>query len=130
MRIDELQDMLLFVRNAYEAYTKAPDELKRLFLGIYWDRFEVGDKKIQTVLPTPIIRSLLYAENLVFTDKYKKITGPKIITDMTVEFTPVVAGKNKPLIIPKNQKSRQNAETFEVISNQPNSVILDTVWGG
>jgi len=129
MRIDELQDMLLFVRNAYEAYTKAPDELKRLFLGIYWDRFEVGDKKIQTVLPTPIIRSLLYAENLVFTDKYKKITDPKIITDMTVEFTPVVAGKNKPLIIPKNQKSRQNAETFEVISNQPKSVILDTVWG-
>ena len=40
------------------------------------------------------------------------------------------AGKNKPLMIPKNQKSRQNAETFEVISNQPDSVILDTVWGG
>ena len=129
MRIDELQDVLLFVRNAYEAYTKAPDEMKRLFLGLYWDRFEVADKKIQTVLPTPIIRGLMYAEDLVFTKKYQEITGPKIITDMAVEFTPVVAGKNKPLMIPKTQKSRQNAETFEVISNQPNSVILDTVWG-
>jgi hypothetical protein len=130
MRIDELQDVLLFVRNAYEAYTKAPDEMKRLFLGLYWDRFEVGDKKIQTVLPTPIIRSLMYAENLVFTDKYKKIIGPKIITDLAVEFTPFVAGKSKPLVAPKTQKSRQIAEIPAMISNQPNSVILDTVWGG
>ena len=131
LRVDELQDVLLFVRNAYEAYTKAPDEMKRLFLGLYWDRFEVTDKKVVTVLPTPIIRGLMQAEDMVFTKKYQEIREPKIITDMTVEFTPVVAGKSKPkMIAPKTQKSRRNAEIPVMVSNQPDSVILDTVWGG
>ena len=129
MRIDELQDMLLFVRNAYEAYTKSPDEMKRLFLGLYWERFEVADKKIQTVIPSPIIRGLMQAEDMVFTKKYKEITGPRIITDLAVEFTPFIAGKSKSKIAPKTQKSRQIAEIPAMISNQPNSVILDTVWG-
>ena len=130
MRIDELQDVLLFARNAYEAFVKAPAELQRLFLGLYWDRFEVTDKKVVTVLPTPIIRGLMMAEDMVFTEKYKEIREPKIITDMAVEFTPVVAGKSKPtMIAPKTQKSRRNAEIPVMVSNQPDSVILDTVWG-
>ena len=131
MRIDELQDVLLFARNAYEAFVKAPAELQRLFLGLYWDRFEVTDKKVVTVLPTPIIRGLMMAEDMVFTKKYQEIREPKIITDMTVEFTPVVAGKSKPkMIAPKTQKSRHNAEIPVMVPNQPESVILDTVWGG
>lgn len=131
MRIDELQDVLLFARNAYEAFVKAPAELQRLFLGLYWDRFEVTDKKVVIVLPTPIIRGLMMAEDMVFTKKYQEIREPKIITDMTVEFTPVVAGKSKPkMIAPKTQKSRHNAEIPVMVSNQPDSVILDTVWGG
>ncbi len=49
---------------------------------------------------------------------------------MTVEFTPAVAGKSKPkMIAPKIQKSRHNAEIPVMVSNQPESVILDTVWG-
>ena len=103
--------------------------MKRLFLGLYWERFEVADKKIQTVIPSPIIRGLIQAEDMVFTKKYKEITGPRIITDLAVEFTPFVAGKLKSKIAPKTQKSRQIAEIPAMISNQPNSVILDTVWG-
>ncbi|MDO8424566.1 MAG: AAA family ATPase, partial [bacterium] len=129
MRIDELQDVLLFARNAYEAFVKAPAELQRLFLGLYWDRFEVTDKKVVTVLPTPIIRGLMLAEDMVFTKKYQEIREPRIITDMTVEFTAVVAGKSKSKLAPKTQKSRRNAEIPVMVSNQPDSVILDTVWG-
>ena len=129
LRIDELQDVLLFVRNAYEAFVKSPDEMKRLFLGLYWDRFEVTDKKVVTVIPTPIIRALMQAENMVFTKKYQEIKEPRIVTDMAVEFTPVIAGKSKSKIAPKTQKSRQIAEIPAMISNQPDSVILDTVWG-
>ena len=61
-------------------------------------------------MPSPIIRGMMQAENMAFTKKYKEITGPRIITD-------------------KTQKSRQIAEIPAMISNQPNSVILDTVWG-
>lgn len=129
MRIDELQDMLLFVRSAYEAYEVSG-----------WDETIIpwpllgeirGDRqKIQTVMPSPIIRGMMQAENMAFTKKYKEITGPRIITDLAVEFTPFIAGKSKSKIAPKTQKSRQIAEIPAMISNQPNSVILDTVWGG
>ena len=71
----------------------------------------------------------MQAEDMVFTKKYKEIREPKILTDMTVEFTPVATGKSKPKIAPKTQKSRRNAETPVMVSNQPSSVILDTVWG-
>ena len=130
MRIDELQDILLFVRNAYEAYMKAPNEMKRLFLGLYWERFKVTDKKAVTVIPSPIIRALMQAEGLVFTNKYKEGQIPRIVTDMAVEFSPVVAGKSKSKVAPKTQKSRHKVETFEVASNKPSAVILDTVRGG
>ena len=69
------------------------------------------------------------AEDMVFTKKYQEIREPRIITDMTVEFTPVVAGKSKSKLAPKTQKSRRNAEIPVMVSNQPDSVILDTVWG-
>ncbi len=104
--------------------------MKRLFIGLYWERFEVADKKIQTVIPTPIIRGLMQAANLVFTKKYKEIAGPRIITDLAVEFTPVIAGKSKPLVATKTQKSRQIAEIPAMISNQPESVIFRYRFGG
>src|SRR3989338_7573188 len=129
MRIDELQDILLFVRNAYEAYNKAPDEMKRLFLCLYWERFEVTDKKVVTVIPSPIIRALMQAEGLIFTEKYKECQKPRIVTDTAAEFTPVITGKSKPLVAPKTQKSRRNAEIPVMVSNEPSAVILDTVWG-
>jgi hypothetical protein len=121
--------ILLFVRNAYEAYMKAPDEMKRLFLGLYWERFWVTDKKAVTVIASPIIRALMQAEGLIFTEKYKESQMPRIVTDMDVEFAPAVAGKSKSKIAPKTQKSRQIAEIPAMISNQPESVILDTTWG-
>ncbi len=72
----------------------------------------------------------MQAEGMIFTEKYKECLKPRIVTDMAVEFSPVVAGKSKPLVAPKTQKSRHNAEIPVMVSNQPDSVILDTVWGG
>ena len=103
--------------------------MARLFLGLYWERFEVTDKKAVTVIPSPIIRALMQAEGLIFTEKYKESQMPRIVTDMEVEFTPVVTGKSKSKVAPKTQKSRHKVETFEVASNKPSAVILDTVWG-
>ena len=71
----------------------------------------------------------MQAEGLIFTEKYKECQKPRIVTDMAVKFSPVAAGKSKPLVAPKTQKSRRNAEIPAMIPNQPDSVILDTVWG-
>ncbi len=62
---------------------------------------------------------------MVFTKKYKEITNLRIITELAVEFTPFVTGKSKSKVTLKTQKSRQFAEILAIISNQPNSVILE-----
>ena len=57
--IDILRDVLLLSRNIYEAYQKAPDELKRLYLGFFWERFVVKDKKIIKTKPSEFMQILL-----------------------------------------------------------------------
>lgn len=69
----------------------------------------------------------LCAKNLVFTNKYKLVADLKLIADMAAEFTLVISEKDGPLVSLKTQKSQQKVETFKMISNQPNLVILDTI---
>ena len=56
---------------------------------------------------------------MVFTEKYKEIKGPRIVTDLDVEFTTFIPGKSKSKIAPTTQKSRHNAEIPVMASNQP-----------
>lgn len=45
------------------------------------------------------------------------------VTNLAVEFIPIVAGKSKPKVAPKTQKFRRIAETFDVAPNKPSAVI-------
>lgn len=58
--------------------------------------------------------------------RLKEKPAPKLekLIDTKIRFDPVVTGKSKPkMIAPKTQKSRRNAETPVMVSNQPDSVI-------
>lgn len=57
--VDILRDVLLLSRNIYEAYKKAPDDLKRLYLGFFWKGFVVKDKKIIKTMPSEFMQTLL-----------------------------------------------------------------------
>lgn len=70
------------------------------------------------LISSPIIRALMQTEGLIFIEKYKESQMLRIVTDMEVEFTPVVVGKSKSKVAPKTQKSRHKAETFDVASNK------------
>ena len=57
--VDILRETLLLSRNIYEAYKKAPDELKRLYLGFFWEKFVVKDKKIIKTVSSELMQALL-----------------------------------------------------------------------
>jgi DNA invertase Pin-like site-specific DNA recombinase/uncharacterized Zn finger protein (UPF0148 family) len=83
--ISVVQEVIKLSHNIYKAYKTAPYELKRQYLGLFWDKFLVQDKKIVEAVPTKIIRSLakkrdviishdwlgFYAEVKGFIKKYK-----------------------------------------------------------
>ncbi|MBI2842137.1 MAG: recombinase family protein [Armatimonadetes bacterium] len=56
--LDVVQDVLRLSRSIYRAYRAAPPELKHHYLGLFWDRFMVQDRKIVKAIPTELIRVL------------------------------------------------------------------------
>lgn len=55
---DALRCVLKLCHNVYEAYKKAPDGLKQHYLGIFWERFIVRDRRIVQAIPTDMILAL------------------------------------------------------------------------
>ena len=62
---DTIREVLMLARDIYNAYKKAPYEIKRLYLGFFWDGFRVRDKKIVKAKPTKLIDALV-KDNKVF----------------------------------------------------------------
>ncbi len=73
--------------------------------------------------------TLLYHYGKADFDQLDHCSGQNRDFLSTTEFIPAIAGKSKSKLAPKTQKSRRNAEIPVMVSNQPESVILDTVWG-
>jgi len=67
IKLDEAQEVLALVRNIYKTYVGAPDELKRLYLGLFWERFEAKERKIVLAEPTELIKAMI-KERLVIMD--------------------------------------------------------------
>ena len=55
---DVIRTVLHLTRNVYEEYQKAPDALKRHYLGLFWDRFVVQDREIVRAIPSQLMRTL------------------------------------------------------------------------
>jgi len=54
--IETIRKILILARNVYQAYKKAPYEIKRLYLAFFWEGFWVKDKKIIKAKPTPFYK--------------------------------------------------------------------------
>lgn len=63
--IDVLLEIIKFSNNIYKTYKKAPYELKRQYLGLFWDKFLVQDKKIIKAIPTKFIQDLLKMKKVI-----------------------------------------------------------------
>jgi site-specific DNA recombinase len=75
--IDVIQEVLKLSRNIYHAYKTAPYELKRQYLGLFWDKFLVKDKRIIKAIPTKLIRGLLKEKKVIIRGNW--LPSPKLI---------------------------------------------------
>ena len=60
--IDVAQEILLLTRDIHAAYQKASFNLKRQYLGFFWERFDVQDGVILRTHPAPLFDALLKLE--------------------------------------------------------------------
>jgi len=71
IKIDVIQKLLILIRNIGEAYEKAPTELKRAYLGLFWEKFEVTERHLVNAEPTKIVKALI-ATGAICLDKRQK----------------------------------------------------------
>lgn len=58
MKVDEVQEVLLLTMDAYQAYKKAKDPLKRQYLSLFWEKFVVDEREIVEAVPTRLFKAL------------------------------------------------------------------------
>jgi site-specific DNA recombinase len=58
IKVDVIQQVLAMIRDIGQSYEKASPELKRLYLGLFWDRFEAESKQITKAIKSPIVQAI------------------------------------------------------------------------
>jgi hypothetical protein len=71
IKVDVIQQVLAMVRNIGESYAKAPPELQRLYLGLFWDKFTAENKEITEAVKSPIVQAV-EAVGLIIAPETKK----------------------------------------------------------
>lgn len=56
--VDIVAGVLALSNNVFEAYRKAPPELQKHYLGLFWERFEVNGDTITRAVPSRIVRAV------------------------------------------------------------------------
>ena len=57
--VDVIEEVLKLTNNIYEVYCNAGFEAKRHYLAIFFERFDIKDKKVAKVTYTPLFKKLL-----------------------------------------------------------------------
>jgi site-specific DNA recombinase len=91
---DVIRYVLQLTRSLFQEYQKAPDALKRHYLGLFWDRFVVQDRQIVQAVPTDLIR-VLQEEGTVINSDTKLPSSPLLITLQNRAYLAEIAAKVK-----------------------------------
>jgi DNA invertase Pin-like site-specific DNA recombinase len=75
--VDVIRQVLRLTRNIYQTYKMAPYELKRRFLGLFWEKFLVQDRKIVKAVPNKLIQILIEHKQVIISNKW--CPSPKLI---------------------------------------------------
>jgi DNA invertase Pin-like site-specific DNA recombinase len=58
LKVDVIQELLGLIKNIGKAYNKAPLQLKRLYLGLFWEEFTASNKLIVEAKKAPVVIAL------------------------------------------------------------------------
>ena len=83
IRFDIAQEVVRMTTNIYEAYNDATDSLKRHYLSLFWDKFEVADGVIIKSDPSLLFKELLRLQQVFYkneeTEKPTENVGPSLV---------------------------------------------------
>jgi site-specific DNA recombinase len=66
LNVDQIQEMMNFVNDIYSVYVLSPDTVKKQYLGLFFDKLEVSNKKITKPVLNPLFNSLIKAEKAYY----------------------------------------------------------------
>lgn len=73
--IDIAQEILLLTRNIHQSYSQAPFELKKRYLGFFWEKFEVSEGIIIKSVPSSLFAELLKLEKATLKNGNRQISS-------------------------------------------------------
>jgi len=68
--IDTIREALNLTRNIHRAYKKASDEVKRLYLGFFWEGFFARDKRVIRAKPTQLLNALIEDKQVIISSNW------------------------------------------------------------
>lgn len=94
IKVDVIQQVIHLAKNIGGAYKVAPPELKRVYLSLFWDRFEIDNRKLVQAVPSPIIEALMATGTIHLNNKYKSIPASKMFAQKNKSFRHAVRIRN------------------------------------
>ncbi|MFH1667876.1 MAG: hypothetical protein ABH884_02525, partial [Candidatus Komeilibacteria bacterium] len=95
LKIDHIQEILNFTRNIHQAYTKAPFELKRRYLGLFFDKLVVSNKKIKKPIINPVFGKLINEQKLFYKIQKPLQSEMVYVTSTGSKFNELVKVRNE-----------------------------------
>lgn len=83
IKIELIQKILGLIRDIGTTYKEARPELKRLYLGLFWSRFEVADREVAVATPTDIVQILVAIGAMSINTRQRKIAPERIFSQKT-----------------------------------------------
>src|SRR3989344_1886070 len=91
INVDIAQQVLNLSRNIYDAYDKASFQLKRQYLGFFWERFEIADGLIIKSVPSLIFAELLRFEKAFYKTQKQENPYKPIVSNEVINISEVSA---------------------------------------
>ena len=66
------EELIFMSRNIYKTYAEAEPALKKHYLALFWEKFEMADGKIKKVVPTKTFKVLLSQNSIEMNSKVRK----------------------------------------------------------
>ncbi len=76
-QVEVIRETLNLTRDIRDAYAKAPYELKRQYLALFWEEFRIQDKHVVKAIPTVLLQALLEEQKVMI--KAPWLPSPKLL---------------------------------------------------
>ncbi|MDB5266814.1 MAG: Recombinase [Parcubacteria group bacterium] len=94
IKVDTIQQIVHLAKNIGQSYQEAPPELKRIYISLFWERFEVANRKLVTAVPSPVIEALVASGTICFSNKHKPVPHERMFAQKNKSFRDTIRIRN------------------------------------